>query len=178
VLFSRPGPADELGTHFDEAGRLRVDTLVGLLPDLNADYYVCGPVGFMADIVSGLLARDVPEDRLHYEFFGAAGSLLGDNVEDGAGSEAVDAAGRPILVTFARSGITVPWREGTFSLLALAERAGLRPDASCRSGLCNTCVCRLDDGEVEYAIEPMDVVTSGKVAVCCARPRTSVMVDL
>jgi ferredoxin len=44
--------------------------------------------------------------------------------------------------------------------------------------VCNTCVCRIDDGEVEYAIEPMDAVTPGKVAVCCARPRTSVMIDL
>lgn len=149
-----------------------------MLPALDADFYVCGPVPFMADIVSGLLDRGVPEDRVHYEFFGAATSLVGDGDIGGAGPEAVDSGGRPIMVTFARSGITVPWRENCFSLLSLAEQAGLRPDASCRTGLCNTCVCRIDDGEVEYVIEPMDDVTPGKVAVCCARPRTSVMIDL
>ncbi len=132
----------------------------------------------MADVVSGLVDRGVAEERVHYEFFGAATSLFGELDAADAGPEAVDRDGRPIVVTFARSGISVPWRENSFSLLALAEQAGLRPDASCRTGLCNTCVCRIDDGEVDYAIEPMNAVTPGKVAVCCARPRTSVMIDL
>jgi ferredoxin len=101
----------------------------------------------------------------------------GDEGQD-AGPPALDTDGRPIVVTFARSGISVPWRENSFSLLALAEQAGLHPDASCRTGLCNTCVARIDDGQVDYVIEPMDPVTPGKVAVCCARPRTSVMIDL
>lgn len=178
LLFSRPPPDDELGTDFDLFGRLTADVLERVLPGLDADFYVCGPVPFMADVVSGLLDREVPEDRVHYEFFGAATSLFGNADSDEAGPAAFDSEGRPILVTFARSGITVQWRENSFSLLALAEQAGLRPDASCRTGVCNTCVCRIDDGEVEYAIEPMDAVTPGKVAVCCARPRTSVMIDL
>jgi len=173
LMFSRPQPHDE-----QPSGRLTPEVLEQVLPGLDADFYVCGPVPFMADIVAGLLDRKVPENRVHYEFFGAATSLFGDADSGAAGPEAVDGDGRPILVTFARSGITVPWRDNSFSLLALAEQAGLRPDASCRTGVCNTCVCRIDDGEVEYAIEPMDAVTPGKVAVCCARPRTSVMIDL
>jgi ferredoxin-NADP reductase/MOSC domain-containing protein YiiM len=178
LRFSRPQPHDQLGSDFDRAGRLTPEALEQVLPSLDADLYLCGPVPFMADIVSGLLAREVPEEQVHYEFFGGGTSLFGDDEVGEAGPEAIDSEGRPIVVTFARSGITVPWRENSFSLLALAEQAGLRPDASCRTGLCNTCVCRIDDGEVEYAIEPMDAVTPGKVAVCCARPRTSVMIDL
>lgn len=176
LSFSRPQPRDEPGADFDRCGRVTPELLAQLLPDLDADFYVCGPLPFLADIVSGLLGRGVPADRVHHEFFGAATSLSGDG--GAAGTGALDREGRPILVTFARSGVTVPWRETSTSLLALAEQAGLRPDASCRTGVCNTCVCRLDDGEVFYAIEPMDPVTPGKVAVCCARPRTSVMLDL
>lgn len=175
LLFSRPQPHDEPGIDFDLPGRLTPEVLERVVPGLDADFYVCGPVSFMADIVAGLLRREVPEDRVHYEFFGTATSLFGDAE---AAPAAVDSEGHPILVTFARSGITVPWRGNCFSLLSLAEQIGLRPDASCRTGLCNTCVCRIDDGEVDYAIEPMDAVTPGKVAVCCARPRTSVMIDL
>lgn len=178
LLFSRPGGSDRLGTDFDLAGRVTAAGLAALLPGLDADFYVCGPSGFMADIVSGLLALGVPEDQVHYEFFGAARSLLGDAAGAEAGPEILDEQGRPILVTFARSGLTVPWRKNVFSLLALAESAGLRPDASCRTGLCSTCVTRIDGGEIDYAIEPMDPVDSGMVAVCCARPRTSVMLDL
>lgn len=178
LLFSRPQPQDELGKDFDAVGRLSPDVLEQVVPGLDADFYVCGPAPFTADVVSGLVDRGVAKERVHYEFFGAATSLFGELDAADAGLEAVDRAGRPIMVTFARSGISVPWRENSFSLLALAEQAGLRPDASCRTGLCNTCVCRIDDGEVDYVIEPMDAVTPGKVAICCARPRTSVMIDL
>ncbi|MEJ3651952.1 MOSC domain-containing protein [Actinomycetes bacterium KLBMP 9759] len=177
LLFSRPRPDDRPGIDFDLSGRVTAAVLDEVVPGLDADFYVCGPVAFMADVVAGLLARDVPEERVRYEFFGAGTSLFGQDGEDD-GPEALDGHGRPILVTFARSGRTVPWRENSFSLLALAERVGLRPEASCRTGVCNTCVARIDDGEVEYAIEPMDPVTPGKVAVCCARPRSSVMIDL
>ncbi|MFD3928203.1 MOSC domain-containing protein [Streptomyces sp. NPDC058614] len=177
LMFSRPGAEDVLGRDFDEAGRLTPAALERILPSLEADYYLCGPADFMADMVTGLTGRGVPEDRVHFEFFGAARSLFGD-ADGGTGPVAVDAEGRPIVVAFARSGIAVEWRENTFSLLALAEQAGLRPEASCRTGLCGTCVSRIDDGEVEYAIDPMDGVQPGQVTVCCARPTTSVMIDL
>ncbi|PZG03042.1 MOSC and FAD-binding oxidoreductase domain-containing protein [Nonomuraea aridisoli] len=177
LLFSRPAPEDVLGRHFDEAGRVTPAVLERILPSLEADYYVCGPAEFMADIVTGLIHRGVPLNQVHYEFFGAARSLLGEEkTEDGPVATGAD--GRPIVVTFARSGIAVPWRKNTFSLLALAEQAGLRPEASCRTGLCGACVSRIDDGEVEYAIDPMYGVQPGQVTVCCARPSTSVMIDL
>jgi hypothetical protein len=81
-----------------------------------------------------LIKLGVPEEQVRYEFFGAATWLFGDATADAdAGPEAAD-QGRPITVTFARSAVTVPWRESTFSLLALAEAAGLQPDASCRTG--------------------------------------------
>lgn len=178
LLFSRPAPQDVVGVDFDEAGRLTPAVLERVLPSLDADYYVCGPSDFMADIVTGLVDRGVPADQVRYEFFGAARSLFGEDRDGTAGDVVVTADGRPITVTFARSGIAVPWRENTFSLLALAERAGLRPEASCRTGVCGTCVSRIDDGEVEYAIQPMDEVPPGQVAVCCARPTTSVMIDM
>ncbi|GAA0711995.1 MOSC domain-containing protein [Dactylosporangium roseum] len=178
LLFSRPRAEDIQGRDYDAAGRLTAQTLQQIVPDLDADFYLCGPTRFMADIAAGLVGLGVPQGQVNYEFFGAASSLFGDPDDQDAGSEAVDSEGRPILVTFARSGITVAWRENTFSLLACAEQAGLRPDASCRTGLCNTCVARIDDGQVDYVIEPMDPVTPGKVAVCCTRPRTSVMIDL
>ncbi|WP_232665185.1 MOSC domain-containing protein [Pseudonocardia sp. TRM90224] len=176
LLFSRPQPHDRVGVDFDLVGRVTVDVLDEAVPGLDADFYVCGPVPFMTDVVAGLLAKDVSQEQVHYEFFGAGTSLFEQDGDDGA--EVLDGDGRPIMVTFARSGLTVAWRENSFSLLALAERAGLRPEASCRAGVCNTCVARIDDGDVEYAIEPMDPVTPGKVAVCCARPRSSVMIDL
>ena len=55
-----------------------------------------------------------------------------------------------IQVTFARSGVTAAWDPACESILDLAERQGLNPDYSCRSGICHTCMCALVEGEVEY----------------------------
>lgn len=171
VLYSRPQPDDVLGRDFDERGRITAEVLERVLPSLDADFYVCGPGDFMRDVVRGLVDRGVPADDIRFELFGAASPLLD-------GPEALDAEGRPIVVTFARSGTAVPWREGAFSLLALAEQAGVPTDASCRTGVCGTCTCRIDDGDVEYVVDPAEPPGRGEVMVCCARPRTSVMLDL
>lgn len=54
-------------------------------------------------------------DQVHYKLVGAARSLFGEEDQDGqTDAVAVDGDGRPITVTFARSGITVPWRENTW----------------------------------------------------------------
>ncbi len=64
------------------------------------------------------------------------------------------------------------------SILDLAEANGLSPDYSCRSGICHTCVSRLEEGEVEYVIEPMDPPDEESVLICCSKPKTNVVVDI
>lgn len=41
-----------------------------LLPDLQADYYFCGPKPFMVNIYQDLLALGIPANQVHFEFFG------------------------------------------------------------------------------------------------------------
>jgi nitric oxide dioxygenase len=40
-----------------------------LLPGLDADFYVCGPTGFMASAQEQLEARGVPPERIRSETF-------------------------------------------------------------------------------------------------------------
>jgi len=57
---SREVPADPF-----EPGALR-----GLVPDLlDRDIYVCGPVGMMDSVLSGLRSLHVPDSQIHYERF-------------------------------------------------------------------------------------------------------------
>lgn len=42
--------------------------------DLDAEFYLCGPTGFMVDIRANLIARGVGADRIHSETFGPVGS--------------------------------------------------------------------------------------------------------
>ena len=179
VKYSQPSSDDLEGRDFDAAGRVTVDDIEALIPSLEADYYVCGPVTFMRDIIRGLVDRGVPKDRIRYEFFGQNEPLFDDPAAMEDSSEpATDAQGKPIIVTFARSGVSVPWTKGAFSILSLAEQRGLRLANSCRTGLCSVCVCRLDAGEVAYEVEPIEPPAAGEVMICCARPTTSVMLNL
>ncbi|ARF17205.1 NO-inducible flavohemoprotein [Sporosarcina ureae] len=41
----------------------------------GSDVYVCGPTGFMEFVLQQLTAMGVPEDKLHFEFFGPAVAL-------------------------------------------------------------------------------------------------------
>lgn len=41
-----------------------------LLPDLQADYYFCGPKPFMIKIYHDLLGLGIPAHQVHFEFFG------------------------------------------------------------------------------------------------------------
>ena len=72
IFYTRQAPQaapnPRVSTH---VGRITPQWLDGQV-DLAATYYVCGPDGFMRDMVSALRATGVPEDRIRYEFFGPA----------------------------------------------------------------------------------------------------------
>jgi ferredoxin len=81
-------------------------------------------------------------------------------------------------VTFARSGLSVPWQAKQGSLLELAEACDVPTRWSCRSGVCHTCVTPLLAGKTRYAPDPLEQPESGQVLVCCARPESDVVLDL
>lgn len=69
IAYSRPGPGDEAGHHYHSAGRVDGSLLASLVPGLEADFYTCGPAGFMASLQDDLEGRGVPSDRIHSETF-------------------------------------------------------------------------------------------------------------
>ncbi len=81
-------------------------------------------------------------------------------------------------MTFARSGVTATWDPTSGTILDLAEQHGLSPDYSCRSGICQTCICDLAEGEVEYFEEPLERPGPGQVLICCSRPKTSLVIEV
>jgi ferredoxin-NADP reductase len=73
AVYSRPLAADVPGVDYDTTGRIDSALITRLMPDPGAEFYLCGPAGFMADIRSGLIARAVPQSRIHTEIFGPVG---------------------------------------------------------------------------------------------------------
>jgi ferredoxin-NADP reductase/MOSC domain-containing protein YiiM len=177
VRYSRPGPGDVEGNNHDGTGHVTVDILKALLPPAAYDFYLCGPTPFMRSLYNGLLDWGIAEARIHYEFFGPASVL-----KAGAGKAPTqitgDGSSHAFDVVFDQSGVTVAWEPGVDSILELAEAHGLRPDYSCRSGICHTCMCKLIAGEVAYVVEPADPPDPGHVLICCSRPVSDVIIDV
>ncbi len=72
TVYADPGPGDA----FDLKGLLTMDWLKANTPIEEADYFVCGPLPFLRAFVGGLAEAGVPQQRLHYEFFGDVEDLL------------------------------------------------------------------------------------------------------
>jgi ferredoxin len=87
-------------------------------------------------------------------------------------------AGLGPQVSFARSGLTLPWNAKYQSLLELAEACDVPVRWSCRTGVCHTCETALIAGDVEYDPEPLDPPAKGGALICCCRPRGEVVLDL
>jgi ferredoxin len=77
-----------------------------------------------------------------------------------------------------RSGLTVPWGARFASLLELAEACDVPVRWSCRTGVCHNCECTIVDGELEYVIEPVDRPPEGRTLLCCAVPKSDVVLEL
>ena len=134
----------------------------------------------MKSLYCDLLGLGVAEPRIHYEFFGPAAALT--NAAGPCGPAATRSVAEEVdgqlQVTFSRSGVEAAWDPACESILDLAEKHGLSPNYSCRSGICNTCTCALIDGEIEYVDEPLSAPDPGQVLICCSRPKGNLVIDV
>ena len=180
VCYSSPDPGDRRGVDFDSSGHLDLPLLQHINVPQDADFYLCGPAGFMSELTSGLRAWSVTPDRIHTELFGAGPSLT-PGIAAPPKRLAHAPAGAPgpgPMVSFARSGLNVCWGPSYASLLELAEACDVSVRWSCRTGVCHNCESGLIAGEVSYQPDPLDAPADGNVLICCARPRGDIVVDL
>jgi ferredoxin-NADP reductase/MOSC domain-containing protein YiiM/ferredoxin len=163
-----------------ESGRLTLETLsaLGLPPDATA--YLCGPDAFMTAMREALVSLGFDASRVHSELFGGVSAINPGltGVVRKTPHVPPGAAGTGPAVTFARSGLTVPWSERYPSLLEFAEACDVPTRWSCRTGVCHTCVTPVLSGRVEYDPDPLEPPAEGEALVCCARPREDVVLDL
>jgi ferredoxin-NADP reductase/MOSC domain-containing protein YiiM len=180
ICYSSPNPDDRPDIDFNTAGHLNTQVLRELDLPRNADFYICGPSGFMSDLSAGLAALSVTPDRIHTEMFGA-----GPSITPGIAASPrrpphlpVGPAGAGPLVSFARSGLNVRWDSTFHSLLELAEACDVPVRWSCRSGVCHTCETGLVAGKTSYQPDPIDPPADGNVLICCAQPEGDIVIDL
>jgi ferredoxin len=81
-------------------------------------------------------------------------------------------------VTFARSGISTRFPASAGNVLELAESCDVPARWSCRTGVCHTCVTPVVSGELTYSPDPLEPPPGGQALICCARPRTELVLDM
>jgi ferredoxin-NADP reductase/MOSC domain-containing protein YiiM/ferredoxin len=180
VRYSRPRPEDRPGVDYDAPGHLTVAALEGLGVARDSDFYLCGPPAFLRDLASGLAGWGIAHDRIHTEVFGPGESLT-PGIAPAPASPPHAPRGPPgpgPLVSFARSGLAVPWNPSYGSLLELAEACDVPVRWSCRTGVCHNCESGLISGSIAYGPEPLDDPAAGNLLICCSRPTGDVVIDL
>jgi ferredoxin-NADP reductase/MOSC domain-containing protein YiiM len=179
IQYSRPGPADRRDVDFDAAGHLAVPEFDKIGVPHEGQFYLCGPAAFLRELTAGLAAWGVAADHIHTEIFGTLDSITpGMKAATHSPHLPAGSAGFGPPVSFARSGVTLPWDAKYQSLLELAEACDVPVRWSCRTGVCHTCETALIAGEVDYDPEPLDPPAKGDALICCSRPRGEVVLDL
>jgi ferredoxin len=141
---------------------------------------VGGPASFMTDMTGALTAAGIDPARIRTELFGAL-----PPINPGLVSQAHQPPHPPPgppgtgpLVTFSRSGITARFPAGGRSVLDLAEACDIPARWACRTGVCQTCITPVLSGEVTYSPDPLEPPAGGQVLICCAQPRTGIVLDM
>ena len=166
TAYSRP----EAGDVCDHRARLGAGTVASLVRVPDADFYICGPDGFMSSLREGLIALGAAPESIRTEAFepragGLAGALSGM------------ADRPPCIVEFARSGRRAQWKPESGSLLDLALANDVEVQYSCRNGECQSCVQRLVSGGADYPACDEPLLAEGQVLLCQAVPRGDVVLD-
>jgi ferredoxin-NADP reductase len=169
VSYSNPTDADEPYRDFQHVGRITIDHLREVLPTNRFDFYLCGPGAMMHDLVAGLEAWGVPQERIHFEAFGPA------TVRRTTPACNVGAIGSK--VRFSRSSKEQRWNADAASLLELGEAVGVALASGCRAGNCGECLVRITDGEVQSLREPGFPVPAGHCLTCISVPTGPLTLD-
>ena len=162
-------------------GRLTPQRLSDLgLPADEATAYLCGPSGFMDDMREALRSLGLAPANIRVEMFGGHDPINPGVVKSTSRPPHLPdgPVGSGPMVSFARSGLSVPFSTDVKSILELAEACDVPSRWSCRSGVCHVCITSLLDGRVVYAPAPLELPGPAAVLVCSAQPQTDVVVDL
>jgi ferredoxin-NADP reductase len=174
------GPARQATGPWVTSGRLSAAALAELGIPATATAYICGPQGFMAAMREALTGLGLDPARIRTELFGAQAPINPGvtSVSDKAPHQPPGPPGTGPRITFARSGITVRWAEGSGSLLEFAEACDVPTRWACRAGVCHTCVTGVLAGAVAYRPDPLEPPAEGQALVCCSRPDGDLVLDM
>lgn len=135
------GPVGVSAAH-DKAPRIDADQLARLCPDLrDREVYLCGPEGFMTQMIELLRGLGVDLARVHTERFSFSDATAPT-------ADTFEAAGAEIYFKNFNARITLDAEDQGKTLLQIGRDHGLPMESGCCQGMCGTCKLTLHDGQV------------------------------
>ncbi|RZI86144.1 MAG: iron-sulfur cluster-binding domain-containing protein [Rubrivivax sp.] len=151
-------------TALSSVRRLDAAQLRSLCPDLlERDVYLCGPAGFMSDMIDFLRAANMDMSRVHTERFVAATPVT-------ASDQAFETEGAEVFFQHLNTRITLKAQDQGKTLLQVAQEHGVNLESGCCQGMCGTCKLTVHEGEVSGN------VLGKAVYLCTAYPASKALV--
>jgi ring-1,2-phenylacetyl-CoA epoxidase subunit PaaE len=163
------------------SGRINADKINYFLNHIiNAktidEVFICGPEEMIMDVKTTLHNRGVDLKNIHFELFGASGSIK-KNIEESNSDESGEMSNVTIQVDGAITHILLRYNGETILDAALKHGADL--PFACKGGVCTTCRAKLEKGnvimDVNYGLEP-DEIKEGFILTCQSHPRSGELV--
>ena len=131
-------------------GFINKDDLLKIISDNSvnknsAEFFICGPEEMMELVKETLLSENVPEDRIHIEYF-TAPVHHEEYIPEGEEDDVVKEREVEIILEGNEHKVIV---EPEVAILDAAIKADLDPPFSCKSGICTTCRAKLYSGKVK-----------------------------
>lgn len=151
----------------------KVKKFARLFFDTNTvdEFFTCGPEPMMLSIRDSLIDLGVPTKKIHMELFTSPLGKLGGGKKK---EQTHQQAKSEVTVVLDGNNYTFPY-DSREPILDVAILNGLDLPYACKGGVCSTCICKVEEGEVEmevnYALEP-DELANGMVLSCQSHPKT------
>ena len=147
----------------------------------DAEFFVCGPTGYMDTIEEAFKASKIDPGRTKFERFI---SPIDPDRKDPSATVLPAQSDAEVPDSFAirleGQLHEVPYQKG-LTLLESAVKAGYKPPSSCEDGYCGCCMALLKSGKVNMAnhdaLEPSDI-ERGWVLACQARPASREQIEI
>lgn len=155
-------------------GRIDVEKLTAFAklffqPDQVDHFFTCGPEPMMLTVRDTLQELGVPSSKIHLELFT---SPLGKLCNETKSQAPAKKAKSDLTIVLDGHSHEIAYDSNEF-ILDVAYQHGLDLPFACKGGVCSTCVCKVESGEVDmkvnYALEP-DEVERGLVLSCQSVP--------
>ena len=142
----------------------------------NAQFYMCGPGGLMDNVGNALAKLQIPQDKIHREYFTEKSE--GEKQEATVGTADANFDGNSkveIIYDGSSYDVEVKAKE---TILDAALDANVDPPFACMVGACTTCRAKVTEGSVK--MDDSEALTSkeveaGYILTCQAHPTSNIL---